>query len=524
VHDEDPRRRAGELFRRALSRTAGRPGLETVRRELIAAGERIHQPMRVAIVGLIKAGKSTLMNALLGELIVPTGTIETTYNVNWLKHGDPPGVRVHFKDDRPAEERSFGELAALTRRSRESLDRLDEIRYLEVLHPNPLLRLIELIDLPGLASFYERDSENARDFLRLHGKRLTEITEEEASRADAVLYLFSRGLHDRDQSALEELQGPALGKASPINSIGVLTKVDAYWPRAEAPVETGHEIAARLIEHPQARNLFYLVTPVCGLLAEGAAALGADDLDALRELAALPEERFERLIRDAGRFAERSYPDVPVPPERRRPLLERLGLYGVHLACRLLRSGECGAEGLRRALVERSGLNRLRDLVLAHFGRRALLIQLEAALLRLKAVCFAEQRRLAGEGKEIVEEIAGDLEAFEMREPAFQELRVLRDLYRGKLDLDAEEQREVLAVTGENGSSLRARLGLNSETDGRELARIARERASRWQTRSLRLLPVTPETLAAARVVARAYEALAFRLEPENPFHLEEEP
>lgn len=517
------RQRAEDLFRRALSATAGRSGLETLRRELTAAGERIRQPMRVAIVGVIKAGKSTLMNALLGELIVPTGTIETTYNVNWLKHGNPPGVRVHFKDGRPAEARPFGELATLTRRSPEGLDLLDEIRYVEVLHPNPLLRQIELIDLPGLASFYEQDSENTRDFLGLHGKRLTEITQEEASRADAVLYLFSRGLHDQDQSALEELQGPALGKASPINSIGVLTKVDAYWPRAEAPLETGREIASRLMEHPKVRNLFYLVTPVCGLLAEGAAALRAEDLEALRELAALPEERFERLIRDASRFAERDYPDVPVSPERRRPLLERLGLYGLHIAYRLLRNGGCGTEGLRQALAQHSGLNRLQDLVLAHFGKRALLIQLEAALLRLKAICFTEQRRLTKREKEIVEEIAGDFEAFEMREPAFQELRVLRDLYLGKLDLDDGEQREVLAITGENGSSVRARLGLSGETDGWDAARLARERASHWQVKSQRLLPVTPETLTAARVMARAYEALVFRLEPGSRFYLEEE-
>jgi ribosome biogenesis GTPase A len=42
-------------------------------------GERLEEPLRVAVVGVMKAGKSTLMNALLKEKILYTATLEATY-------------------------------------------------------------------------------------------------------------------------------------------------------------------------------------------------------------------------------------------------------------------------------------------------------------------------------------------------------------------------------------------------------------------------------------------------------------
>ncbi|MFN8515312.1 MAG: dynamin family protein [Chloroflexia bacterium] len=97
--------RVEALFTSALARTADRPALAATNRALRRARRRLQQPMRVAIVGLIKAGKSTLMNALLGEAVVATGAVEATFNVNWLCWGEQTGLVVHYKDNRPRSRR-----------------------------------------------------------------------------------------------------------------------------------------------------------------------------------------------------------------------------------------------------------------------------------------------------------------------------------------------------------------------------------------------------------------------------------
>ena len=40
---------------------------------------RLESPLRVAVAGIMKAGKSTFMNALMGADILYTGELETTY-------------------------------------------------------------------------------------------------------------------------------------------------------------------------------------------------------------------------------------------------------------------------------------------------------------------------------------------------------------------------------------------------------------------------------------------------------------
>src|SRR5690606_15913090 len=57
--------------------------------------ERLRDPLRVALVGMVKAGKSTLINALIGEEIAPTDTGECTKIVTWYRHGDIRRVTLH---------------------------------------------------------------------------------------------------------------------------------------------------------------------------------------------------------------------------------------------------------------------------------------------------------------------------------------------------------------------------------------------------------------------------------------------
>lgn len=505
-------RRVEETFRAAREQMDSVSGLDALRRELEQAQERLEQPMRVAIVGLIKAGKSTMMNALLGETVVAMGTVEATFNINWLLYGDNPKLTVHFKDGRPPEVKSFMELTALTLRADANRDYLLSIRYITVAYPNRILQIFNLIDTPGLASFYEDDSQNTKDFIQLHGQALTEATQAEASQADAVLYLFSQSLATTDAATVEEFLTSTTGRATPINAIGVLTKVDFYWTGEEDPIEGGRRIARRLSEHPKVRKLFYAIVPVCGLLAFGAQTLTSEEYQTLAELRELPEERFERLIRDAARFS-REYPDVAIAPARRAEVMNRLGRYGVWLANRLLRDGIDSREALAEELVRRSGVPALRDLIVSHFGNRAYLIKLGTALQQIKRACFMEQQRLSETERPVVARIGGQFEEIEEHEQSFQELRVLRSYYEGRTGFTPDEVGQLLEVTGEGGRSCGERLGLGERATIAEMRPVAQERIQYWNRRANDFLGLDSQTLAAARVMARSYERILYRIQ-----------
>ena len=57
--------------------------------------DRFDEPLRVAIAGKVKAGKSTLLNALVGEEIAPTDAGECTRVVTWYHDGPYPQVTLY---------------------------------------------------------------------------------------------------------------------------------------------------------------------------------------------------------------------------------------------------------------------------------------------------------------------------------------------------------------------------------------------------------------------------------------------
>ncbi len=63
--------------------------------ELDRIAGRLNQPIRIALAGTLKAGKSTLVNALVGENIAPTDATEATRIVTWFRHGPIPKVTAN---------------------------------------------------------------------------------------------------------------------------------------------------------------------------------------------------------------------------------------------------------------------------------------------------------------------------------------------------------------------------------------------------------------------------------------------
>lgn len=390
--------RADRAFDEALTALGGAP-LQQLTESLAIARSALAEPMRVAVIGRVKAGKSTLINALLGAEVAPTGPEELTYNVNTFMRAPAPTLKVYFRDDRPAESHPFGWLRQLVDRTAGDQDMLRSIRRVEVGLPNHMLERLQLIDTPGFGSFFDTDSRNTLKFLGLTTDEVDRVTRTHAVGADAVAYLFPRGIAEADLDLAADFEGAAIGDFTPVNAIAVLTKVDEYWMAEspdEDPLAVGLGITKRIKAEPGVERIFFDVLPVCGLLASGAATLGPDDSETLTALARLPPGELARRLKNARRFVTTPYDDVPVTPEQRNELMRRFGQYGIWLASALIRDSVTGTPELQDQLLGRSGLAAVRDLLLSHYASRAALIKASSMVNRSRALCSLAAQESGG--------------------------------------------------------------------------------------------------------------------------------
>lgn len=223
--------------------------------ELAPAARRIQQdfdqPLLVAVMGEFNTGKSTFVNALIGEEIAPMGITPTTATINVLKYGAERGARVIWSDDRE-ELLPWEDVGAFLR----SLDheRARAVRLVELLEPAEALLRVNVVDTPGLNSIVAEHEQTAREFLE---------------QADAVIWLFSadQAGKETEELALELLQRQRL------KTVAVINKVDRL---DEAEIE---RVLAHLRE--SFSELFEAVLPVSAKRA--LAARVANDDDALEK-------------------------------------------------------------------------------------------------------------------------------------------------------------------------------------------------------------------------------------------------
>jgi GTP-binding protein EngB required for normal cell division len=138
----------------ALGTERDREQLGTVRGRLDEAR------LRVLVVGEAKRGKSTLINALLGSSVLPSGVTPLTAVTTTVRHGDDPRVQAKFRDGHE-EKHPVDVLADLvTERGNPSNRR--QIASVTVYLDAPVLASgVELVDTPGTGSVFEWDTEAA---------------------------------------------------------------------------------------------------------------------------------------------------------------------------------------------------------------------------------------------------------------------------------------------------------------------------------------------------------------------------
>ena len=192
------------MLRRIQQLLEGHPALAELGPEIARIQEIFDRPLLITVMGEFNSGKSTLVNALIGETIAPMGITPTTATINILKYGEKAKARVVGRDD-TEQLLGWSEVGPFLNGLNDRQARA--IRHVELLYPAEELLRVNVVDTPGLNSLVDEHEQTAREIL---------------GKADAVIWLFAaqQAGKQTEQEALEVLRQHRL------KTVGVLNKID----------------------------------------------------------------------------------------------------------------------------------------------------------------------------------------------------------------------------------------------------------------------------------------------------------
>ncbi|MDT0223643.1 GTPase [Gordonia sp. AC31] len=439
-----------------------------------AIGTILWSPPRVVVVGRLKAGKSTLVNALIGAPVAETAALEATNVVTVYRDGSPSRAEVLALD-------STRHRAALRPGAGIELPIPSaEVAYVDRWLPSAALRELTLIDTPGLSTLTAANDAATRRVM-IDG---FEQTRTASIDADAAVFLFDAAPRVDEIEFLHRLP------FTPLTMLGVLSRADSFGEGAFGRRDPLTHAAAHAtaMAGPLA-GIVHAIVPVSGLMAQTShtGMLTERHAALLAQLRDVPPLDVLRI------FDSEDPTSGGVPPAERRELLALLGEYGVLNGRRIAADG---AAALNTWLAERSGIAALRHALTAATGRFAVLHRAHRILARLDQLAFTHPAR------DHIRTLTAGLRA----DPALAAVTVLED-YQRMLDVDpdaavTDELRTILTATTPAG-----RVGLDGHPPPAAVAAEAHRLLAAAQQRTLATRSAAED--AALVTLIRTYTALA---------------
>jgi hypothetical protein len=427
---------------------------------------RLSEPaVRIAVGGRLKAGKSTLVNALLGQRLAATDALECTLLVAWFRYGNQNRIEVRCHDGRvyyvPGEPgggipRDLSKLGA----AREEIAEL----VVEVANQH-LVSEFTIVDTPGIDSLTGLD----------------DIALAALARADALLYVTPLP-GESDKEALDELRRQAQTHGIlAVNVLGVLSRIDLHGDGISDPLPDARRIAARYAD--LLAGVAIGVVPVAGLLAQTVTGDEFTEVDTalLRRLAAADEDDLRKAIFSLDTFE--AWEDSPLTRSERQRLLALLGRYGIMAADGALRDvqargGTLATADLLGILRSQCGIDELVNRVNTQLIGSADRLRATGAVTALELASYEGQNQAEAAVLESMR--AGLLQL--RRHWLLRQARLvpaLADLASGQLQLhnNAGQALDCLAL----GDSPACCLGLPGTADEGAVRHAADEQIRFWQ-------------------------------------------
>lgn len=180
--------------------------LELVVKRLVKTKAEMATTLKVFLIGEVKAGKSTLINALVGQEISPTNILEATAAIWEIGYAERSLTTIMFKDG-TQQMIDHAEIMSFFGTDEAQLELADKVAKIVVKTNQHQFKELLLIDSPGLATVTVQNAELTKDIMQ---------------DVDLALWIFNAN-HLGQSDVLEQVAALAqLGK--PI--IAVINKID----------------------------------------------------------------------------------------------------------------------------------------------------------------------------------------------------------------------------------------------------------------------------------------------------------
>jgi GTP-binding protein EngB required for normal cell division len=388
--------------------------------------------LHLAVLGQFKRGKSTLINALLGAEILPSGVLPVTLVPVFLRFGTQPDLEIRYSGDRRFQHFPLDQLGDFVSEANNPKNSKN-VGAVNLRYPARLLQDgVVLIDTPGVGSTLQHNTDTTLDFLPQCDAGIVVLSADPPITAAEVTFLQLVKPHVAQfffvLNKIDYLDADGIGEARRFLSETLQASLGIEAPQIFA-VSARQGLQARLRNDESAwrrSGMFALEQALLSFATNGKQvalaesvhrkminlALHADQLLALEQRAMqLPLEELESKIATFKRYTDEAR-------QQRQEILDRLLGDETRLAQELEDAAAILREKARAALIQeaealnlptadRAAIARFHEKVRAFFDRErtALGAQFRNALIRT----LTERARRATEVRENLRQDAANL-------------------------------------------------------------------------------------------------------------------
>lgn len=372
---------------------------------VIVAQNKLKDKLKLAVVGKTKAGKSTLLNSLLGITELPTGDGIVTGNVSVLMHiNDSPSheesVVVHLIGG-TTKNISFEQYRQLVDISKEdSWGIRNQIIWFDVYLRHQALLDMSIIDTPGDDSWLKYDSENAKALFRDKNRR-----------PDIIAYVARKEFGIKDIQAAHDYLVQINGGQNRVSGLNVVaiysccdeliaSDIDGCNWDLDYRIEGNRIIENNRMKSSAFRLIFSKSFPVSAIFSTASILITKDDFIILKKISTCSTSEYFYKDISYIEYEDMSieYPDLFQlfnNEEQKNDMIKRLGLDVMKYIVWWLTKNPSGTmNSLKEDLEDYSNIPALRKYLLEeHFKKISLFYKATSILPELKNTVESEYNK-----------------------------------------------------------------------------------------------------------------------------------
>lgn len=169
--------------------------------------ENLNTPLKIVVLGEVKAGKSTLVNSLIGQEVSYTNVLEATATIVEVKYGNEERGEIYFNNGNVVHIEFLNELDDIMDSKRLDNNFFESIEKVVIYTPKNNLKEITIVDTPGLITI---------------SKNIEQRTNSYFAKADVILWVLNA--HHLGQEDVSDKIEEVMDFGKPM--IAVINRVD----------------------------------------------------------------------------------------------------------------------------------------------------------------------------------------------------------------------------------------------------------------------------------------------------------